>query len=148
MAMTQERYDQLIEILRETGNPVQHEEMYNEEIRSFVQLARRETVELEAEGYPFKAYINAEDVDKIYVDLQTDKPTYRYLEPKTELEARYSLSCGIALALLDGELTSGSVCPCLKSRWRPPWRRFSPWNRRRMCVTSLIYWSKMTGKST
>lgn len=49
--------------------------------------------------------IRAEDVDKIYVDLQMDKPTYRYLEPKTDLEARYSLSYGIALALLDGELT-------------------------------------------
>ena len=34
-----------------------------------------------------------------------DKPTYRYRLPKTDLEARYSLSYGIALALLDGELT-------------------------------------------
>lgn len=50
-------------------------------------------------------HIRPENVDRIYVDLQLDKPTYRYLEPKTDLEARYSLSYGIALALLDGELT-------------------------------------------
>ena len=41
----------------------------------------------------------------VYVDLQMDKPTYRYRIPKTDLEARYSLSYGIAAALLDGELT-------------------------------------------
>lgn len=49
--------------------------------------------------------IRAEDIDKIYVDLQSGKPTYRYLDPKTDLEARYSLGYGIAAALLDGELT-------------------------------------------
>ena len=49
--------------------------------------------------------ISASDVEKVYVDLQLDKPTYRYREPETDLEARYSLSYGIALALLDGELT-------------------------------------------
>lgn len=49
--------------------------------------------------------ITAGDVDQIYVDLQMEKPTYRYLEPKTDLEARYSLGYGIALAILDGELT-------------------------------------------
>lgn len=49
--------------------------------------------------------IHAEEVDKIYVDLQSGKPTYRYLLPKTDLEARYSLGYGIAVALLDGEIT-------------------------------------------
>lgn len=50
-------------------------------------------------------HISAADVDTVYADLQMDKPTYRYSEPKTDLEARYSLRYGIALALLDGELT-------------------------------------------
>lgn len=50
-------------------------------------------------------HITAASVDKVFVDLQKGKPTYRYLLPKTDLEARYSLGYGIALALLDGELT-------------------------------------------
>lgn len=50
-------------------------------------------------------HIRPEEVDRVLVDLQMDKPTYRYRFPKTDLEARYSLSYGIALALLDGELT-------------------------------------------
>lgn len=49
--------------------------------------------------------LEAEEVAAVYVDLQKNKPTYRYLEPKTDLEARYSLGYGIAAALLDGELT-------------------------------------------
>ena len=49
--------------------------------------------------------IRPEEVERVLVDLQMDKPTYRYRLPKTDLEARYSLSYGIALALLDGELT-------------------------------------------
>jgi len=49
--------------------------------------------------------IAADAVDKIYVDLQSGKPTYRYLLPRTDLEARYSLGYGIAVALLDGEIT-------------------------------------------
>lgn len=49
--------------------------------------------------------IRPEDVVHVYVDLQMDKPTYRYRIPKTDLEARYSLSYGIAAALVDGELT-------------------------------------------
>ena len=48
--------------------------------------------------------ICADDVEAIYVDLQTDKPTYRYTEPKTDLEARYSLGYGIAMILLEGSL--------------------------------------------
>ncbi|MEN6414192.1 MAG: MmgE/PrpD family protein [Veillonellales bacterium] len=48
--------------------------------------------------------IHADQVVSVEVDLQPDKPTYRYLEPKTDLEARYSLGYGIALCLLDGEL--------------------------------------------
>ncbi|WP_116132752.1 MmgE/PrpD family protein [Tropicimonas sp. IMCC34043] len=43
-------------------------------------------------------------VERVDVDLQPDKPTYRYLEPKTDLEARYSLGYGISLCLLDGGL--------------------------------------------
>lgn len=49
-------------------------------------------------------YIEPEQVEAIYVDLQTDKPTYRYTRPKTDLEARYSVGYGIALILLDGKL--------------------------------------------
>lgn len=49
--------------------------------------------------------IRPEDVAYVYVDMQMDKPTYRYRIPKTDLEARYSLSYGIAAALLDGQLT-------------------------------------------
>lgn len=49
--------------------------------------------------------IRPEDVSTVYVDLQKNKPTYRYLSPQTDLEARYSLGYGIAAALLDGELT-------------------------------------------
>ncbi len=52
-----------------------------------------------------KYQIKPEQVEHIEVDLQPDKPTYRYLAPKTDLEARYSLGYGIALAILDGELT-------------------------------------------
>lgn len=48
--------------------------------------------------------IDANQVDSIEVDLQPDKPTYRYLEPKTDLEARYSLGYGIALCFIDGKL--------------------------------------------
>ncbi len=49
--------------------------------------------------------IKADQVESVLVDLQPDKPTYRYLEPKTDLEARYSLAYGIAVALMDGEIT-------------------------------------------
>ena len=58
MAINQERYDELIEILRQTGNPVHVPEMYSEEVQNFTKLSKRETVELEAEGYPFRVYIN------------------------------------------------------------------------------------------
>lgn len=49
--------------------------------------------------------IQADQVEKILIDLQNDKPTYRYLHPRNDLEARYSLGYGVALAVLDGELT-------------------------------------------
>lgn len=49
--------------------------------------------------------IVGEEVKAVYVDLQKDKPTYRYLNPQTVLEACYSLGYGIAAALADGELT-------------------------------------------
>ncbi len=48
--------------------------------------------------------IKPQDVESISVDLQPDKPTYRYLQPRTEFEARYSLGYGIAMCLLDREL--------------------------------------------
>lgn len=48
--------------------------------------------------------IRPDQVARVEVDLQPDKPTYRYLAPKTDLEARYSLGYGIALCLLDGML--------------------------------------------
>ena len=46
MAITQQRYDELIEILRQTGNPVHVPEMYSEEVQNFTKLSKRETVEL------------------------------------------------------------------------------------------------------
>lgn len=49
--------------------------------------------------------ITPDQVKAVYVDLQKDKPTYRYLNPQTALEACYSLGYGIAAALADGELT-------------------------------------------
>lgn len=49
--------------------------------------------------------IEAKQVKHVYVDLQSGKLTYRYLRPNTDLEARYSLGYGIAVALLDGEIT-------------------------------------------
>ena len=48
--------------------------------------------------------IDPDQVKEIRVDLQTDKPTYRYTSPETDLEARYSLGYGIARILLDGSL--------------------------------------------
>ncbi|WP_320957239.1 MmgE/PrpD family protein, partial [Enterocloster asparagiformis] len=48
--------------------------------------------------------IDPDMVEAIYVDLQTDKPTYRYTRPKTDLEARYSVGYGIAMILLEGKL--------------------------------------------
>ena len=50
-------------------------------------------------------HIEADQVAAVMVDLQRDKPTYRYLRPKDDLEARYSLSYGVALSILDKELT-------------------------------------------
>ena len=58
-----------------------------------------------------KHAIAPENVERVEVDLQTDKPTYRYTAPKTDLEARYSLGYGIVLALLDGELTLAQYAP-------------------------------------
>ena len=48
--------------------------------------------------------IKPEDVEYIECDLQPGKPTYRYLEPKTDFEAKYSLGYGIAMSLLDRKL--------------------------------------------
>jgi 2-methylcitrate dehydratase PrpD len=48
--------------------------------------------------------IKPENVKSILCDLQPDKPTYRYLQPKTDLEARYSVGYGIAMCLLDRKL--------------------------------------------
>lgn len=48
--------------------------------------------------------LTPDQIARVDVDLQADKPTYRYLAPKTDLEARYSLGYGIALCLLDGAL--------------------------------------------
>ena len=58
MSITKERYDQLVQILKETGNPVQGIQKYSEEIQAFSRLAHRETVQLEAEHFPFRIYIN------------------------------------------------------------------------------------------
>ncbi|MBU4143226.1 MmgE/PrpD family protein [Patescibacteria group bacterium] len=55
--------------------------------------------------------IKPENVESIWCDLQPDKPTYRYLQPKTELEARYSLGYGIAMCLLDRKLEFGQYLP-------------------------------------
>lgn len=48
--------------------------------------------------------IHEAQVDYVQVDLRPDKPTHRYLEPKTTLEARYSLGYGITMCLLDRQL--------------------------------------------
>jgi 2-methylcitrate dehydratase PrpD len=48
--------------------------------------------------------IKPDEVDSILCDLQPDKPTYRYLSPKTDLEAKYSLGYGIAMCLLDRKI--------------------------------------------
>ena len=58
MAFTQERYDQLIQVLADTATPVQKGMVYSEDIQAFVNLSHRETVALEAAGHPFKVYIN------------------------------------------------------------------------------------------
>jgi 2-methylcitrate dehydratase PrpD len=48
--------------------------------------------------------INFADVDRVECDLQPDKPTYRYLEPQNEFEAKYSLAYGLSMCLLDRKL--------------------------------------------
>jgi 2-methylcitrate dehydratase PrpD len=48
--------------------------------------------------------LKPEDVASIRCDLQPGKPTYRYLQPKTDLEAKYSLGYGIAMCLTDRKL--------------------------------------------
>lgn len=60
---------------------------------------------LDAVLYLVEAHgIRPEQVERVEVDLQPDKPTYRYLVPETDLEARYSLGYGVALCLLEGRL--------------------------------------------
>jgi 2-methylcitrate dehydratase len=48
--------------------------------------------------------LKPENVTGIRCDLQPGKPTYRYLQPKTDLEAKYSLGYGIAMCLIDRNL--------------------------------------------
>ena len=48
--------------------------------------------------------LKPENVASIRCDLQPGKPTYRYLQPKTDLEAKYSLGYGIAMCLIDRKL--------------------------------------------
>ena len=48
--------------------------------------------------------IKPQDFECIVCDLQPDKPTYRYLEPKNDFEAKYSLGYGIAMCLLERKL--------------------------------------------
>jgi 2-methylcitrate dehydratase PrpD len=49
--------------------------------------------------------LKPDDVESILCDLQPEKPTYRYLRPDTDLEAKYSLGYGIAVCLMDREMT-------------------------------------------
>jgi 2-methylcitrate dehydratase PrpD len=57
--------------------------------------------------YLVKTYdVRPDDVECIMCDLQPDKPTYRYLHPQTDLEAKYSLGYGIAMCLMDRKLTT------------------------------------------
>lgn len=51
-----------------------------------------------------KYNLKADDVESIECDLQPDRPTFRYLNPKTDLEAKYSLNYSLAVSLLDGKL--------------------------------------------
>ena len=48
--------------------------------------------------------IQPESVNSIECDLQPEIPTYRYLKPKTDFEAKYSLGYGIAMSLIDRKL--------------------------------------------
>jgi 2-methylcitrate dehydratase PrpD len=50
--------------------------------------------------------VRPDDVEFIMCDLQPEKPTYRYLYPQTDLEAKYSLGYGIAMCLMDRKLTT------------------------------------------
>jgi 2-methylcitrate dehydratase PrpD len=50
--------------------------------------------------------VRPDDVEFIMCDLQPEKPTYRYLHPQTDLEAKYSLGYGIAMCLMDRKLTT------------------------------------------
>jgi 2-methylcitrate dehydratase PrpD len=43
-------------------------------------------------------------VEQIECDLLPEDPTSRYLDPKDDSQARYSIGYGLALALLDGRL--------------------------------------------
>jgi len=51
-----------------------------------------------------KYNISADDVETIECDLQPDNPRSRYLSPKTDLQAKYSIGYSLAVALLDGRL--------------------------------------------
>lgn len=55
MALTKERYEELIQII---GANVHKYPEYTEEIKSFPSLVNRKTLEMEAAGHPFKVYIN------------------------------------------------------------------------------------------
>ena len=51
-----------------------------------------------------KYNLSADEVESIECDLQLDKPMARYIHPKTDLQAKYSIGYNLAVALLDGKV--------------------------------------------
>lgn len=51
-----------------------------------------------------KHSLSAAEVESIECDLLVDKPIGRYINPKTDLQAKYSVGYSLAVALLDGRL--------------------------------------------
>ncbi|MGH1467237.1 MAG: MmgE/PrpD family protein [Cognatishimia sp.] len=58
-----------------------------------------------------KEDIQPEDVVRIDCDLQPDKSTCRYFLPQNDYEAKYSIGYGLAMALIDRELTFAQYAP-------------------------------------
>ncbi len=55
--------------------------------------------------------IKPDDVASIECDLQPEKSTSRYLSPENEFQAKYSIGYGIAMCLLDREITFEQYLP-------------------------------------
>ncbi len=51
-----------------------------------------------------KYHFSADEVESIECDLLVDKPIGRYINPETDLQAKYSVGYNLAIALLDGKV--------------------------------------------